>query len=132
MAVSGILEVRVVSPQAVVFEGEATGVVIPAWDGQVGILPGHAPLITLLGEGALAIDFPSGGSEELYVRGGVARVEGDRVTILSEAASLVLPEGAEGRSVWLDVETFERESEELEPRRVGAQPDLSTPGDPLA
>ena len=45
------LKVRVVSPERTVFDGEAAAIVAPMWDGQVGILPGHAPLLALIGAG---------------------------------------------------------------------------------
>lgn len=80
------LSVRVVSPSDVVFEGEAASLVAPAWDGKVGILPGHAPFLTLLGEGELAVDLPDGGSETFYVAGGIMKVEGGAVTVLTEYA----------------------------------------------
>ena len=57
------LGVRVVSPEKVVYEGRASSLVAPAWDGQVGILPGHAPFLALLGSGELTVDLPAGGSE---------------------------------------------------------------------
>lgn len=85
------LDVRVVSPEKVVFEGEAAGVVAPAWDGQVGILPGHAPLVALLGAGALDLDLPGGGSHRFHLAGGVIKVENDRVTVLTEFASVEPP-----------------------------------------
>ena len=55
------LHVRVVSPEELLFEGVAASVVAPAWDGKVGVLPGHAPMIALLGSGELSIDRPAGG-----------------------------------------------------------------------
>ncbi len=45
------LQVRVVSPDSVLFEGIAASVVAPAWDGKVGVLFNHAPMIALLGAG---------------------------------------------------------------------------------
>lgn len=80
------LTVRVVSPEEEVFSGESSSVVAPAWDGQVGILPGHAPFIALLGHGELVLDRPGGGSVRYYVAGGVLKVEGGRLTILTEYA----------------------------------------------
>lgn len=93
-----VLNVRVVSPQSVVFEGEAASLVAPSWDGQVGVLPGHAPMITLLGAGTLDVDLPGGGSHRFHVAGGVLKVVSDEVTVLTEYAGEeppeVLPEGA--------------------------------------
>ncbi len=86
------LNVRVVSPEKLVYEGTAASVVAPAWDGSVGILPGHAPMITLLGAGELAIDVPGGGSESFFVAGGVLKVEGQELVVLSEFASEERPE----------------------------------------
>ena len=86
------LAVRLVSPAAEVFRGEAASVVAPAWDGQVGILPGHAAFITLLGHGEMAVDLPGGGSEKYYVAGGVLKVEGNELTALVEYAGEGPPE----------------------------------------
>lgn len=86
------LEVRLVSPEEELFSGRSAGVVAPAWDGKVGILPGHAPMIALLGHGELAVDLPGGGSERWYVAGGVLRVEGEELTILTEYAGANPPE----------------------------------------
>ena len=77
------LTVSVISPEKSIFEGEADQVVAPAWDGQVGILRGHAPMMVLLGEGDLRIR--SGGQEErFFVSGGFLQVADDVVTVLSE------------------------------------------------
>lgn len=80
------LSVRVVSPEKIVFEGEASALVAPAWDGQVGVLPGHAPMLALLGAGELNVDRPGGGSDSFHVAGGVLKVERDNVTLLTEYA----------------------------------------------
>jgi len=86
------LSVRLVSPEKEVFQGEAAGVVAPAWDGMVGILPGHAAFITLLGHGEMAVDLPGGGSNRYYVAGGVLKVEGKILTALVEYAGDGPPE----------------------------------------
>ena len=49
------MRVTVISPESSMFDGEADAVVAPAFDGQVGILPNHAPFMTLLGEGTLTV-----------------------------------------------------------------------------
>jgi len=83
---AGPLNVRVVSPEKTIFEGEASAVVAPAWDGLVGILPGHAPMLALVGAGELSIEQPRGGSHIYHVAGGVLKVEKDQVTLLTEYA----------------------------------------------
>lgn len=86
------LSVRLVSPEEEVFSGDVASLVAPSWDGKVGILPGHAPFMTLLGHGELDIDRPGGGSRRYYVAGGVLKVEGNDVTILTEYAGEDPPE----------------------------------------
>lgn len=80
------LSVRLVSAEKEVFKGDAASVVAPAWDGMVGILPGHAAFITLLGHGEFSVDLPGGGSNRYYVAGGVLKVEGNELTALVEYA----------------------------------------------
>jgi F-type H+-transporting ATPase subunit epsilon len=80
------LEVRLVSPEKEVFKGQVSGVVAPAWDGMVGVLPGHASYITLLGHGEMAVDLPGGGTRRFHVAGGVMKVENNALTALVEYA----------------------------------------------
>jgi F-type H+-transporting ATPase subunit epsilon len=81
-----LLHVRVVSPDRIVFDGEGSAVVAPAWDGQVGILPGHAPMLALVGSGVLSVERVGGGSDAFHVAGGVLKVERNQVTVLTEYA----------------------------------------------
>lgn len=87
------MTVRVVSPESTVFDGEASSLVAPAWDGLVGILPGHAPLMTLLGAGELTLDIPGGGHELFFIGGGFMKVEKGEILILAEYAGKEPPEG---------------------------------------
>ena len=80
------LRVVVISPEAKVFEGEADMVVAPAWDGEIGILRGHAPLMALLGAGKLRVE-RAGATEHFVVEGGFLQVVDDVVTVLSEHAA---------------------------------------------
>ncbi len=86
------IELRLVSPVKTVFHGEVASLVISVWDGKVGILPGHAPYIALLGTGMLEADFPEGGSERFFIRQGVVKVEDDQVIGLSEYAASETPD----------------------------------------
>lgn len=81
-----MLTVSVISPEAVLFEGSTDSVVAPAFDGQVGILTGHAPMMTLLGKGELRLG--GGGSERRFrVEGGFLQVVDDTVRVVTERAS---------------------------------------------
>jgi F-type H+-transporting ATPase subunit epsilon len=82
---AGGLQVSVISPERVIFEGAADSVVVPAWDGELGILRGHAPLMALLGTGQIRIR--SGGrTERFQISGGFLQVVNNRVSVLSERA----------------------------------------------
>ncbi len=83
---AGTIHVRVVSPEKVVYEGDASALVVPAWDGQVGILPGHAPMLALLGAGELTVHVPGGNTQRYHVAGGILKVEAAGVTVLTEYA----------------------------------------------
>ncbi|MBA4157311.1 MAG: F0F1 ATP synthase subunit epsilon [Gemmatimonadetes bacterium] len=81
------LRVSVISPERTVYEGAADSVVAPAWDGELGIMRGHAPLMALLGEGQLRIR-RGGATERFHVAGGFLQVIDNRVTVLSERAEV--------------------------------------------
>ncbi len=83
------MHVTVVSPERAVFDGAADAVVAPAYDGQVGILPGHAPFLTLLGTGVLTVREGGGGgggsaSSRFQVSGGFLQVVGDSLRIVAD------------------------------------------------
>ena len=77
------MKVTVISPEAAMFDGEADAVVAPAYDGQVGILPHHAPFMTLLGEGSLKVR-RAGATTSFRVKGGFLQVVADRVRVVAE------------------------------------------------
>jgi F-type H+-transporting ATPase subunit epsilon len=79
-----MLKVSVISPESVLFEGETDSVVAPAYDGEVGILTGHAPLMALLGDGKLRLGSESG--RAFKVSGGFMQVLNDRVRVVTEKA----------------------------------------------
>lgn len=84
---AGVLAIQVLTPEGIVFQGEAVSLVAPAWDGRVGVLPGHAPFLTLLGEGPLAVRPKGERSVEFEIAGGVMKVEADNVAVLADRAS---------------------------------------------
>ena len=83
---AGQLTVSVISPERTVYEGTADMVVAPAWDGEIGILRGHAPLVILLGDGDLRVQ-SAGTVQRFHVAGGFMQVADDVVTVLSESAA---------------------------------------------
>ena len=81
-----MLTVSVISPERVLYEGEAESVVVPAYDGEVGILTGHAPLMTLLGRGVLRLSAAGGATRRFAVEGGFLQVVDDKVRVVTEQA----------------------------------------------
>jgi F-type H+-transporting ATPase subunit epsilon len=79
------MRVTVISPERSVFDGDAEAVVAPAFDGNVGILPRHAPFMTLLGRGELKIQ-QSGTAHRFSVDGGFLQVTGNTVRVVAEHA----------------------------------------------
>ena len=83
------MHVSVISAERSVFEGEADAVMAPAYDGLVGILPRHAPFMTLLGEGVVKIS--QSGTEtvttSLQVAGGFLQVASNVVRIVARSAA---------------------------------------------
>ena len=78
-----MLKVSVISPEASLFEGDASSVVAPAFDGEVGILTGHAPMMTLLGKGELRIE-GGAGARKFAVDGGFLQVIENQVRVVTE------------------------------------------------
>lgn len=85
-----VLHCVLTSPEGTIFQTDARSVVVPAVDGELGILPRHAPLIGLLGSGELRIEPASGkaggkeaGKVHYFLQGGFVEVLDDQVTILA-------------------------------------------------
>lgn len=79
------MRVVVISPEQSVFDGEADQVVAPAFDGEVGILPRHAPFMALLGRGVLTVRQGSS-SSRFDVGGGFVQVINDVVRVVAGSA----------------------------------------------
>jgi F-type H+-transporting ATPase subunit epsilon len=77
------LRVTVISPSAAAYDGEASSVVAPAHDGELGILYGHAPMVVLLGTGELKLRGP-GGDARFRVSRGFLQVVENAVSVLAE------------------------------------------------
>ena len=79
---------EIVSQDRMVYTGDADMVLLPGTDGEMGILPHHAPLLTTLKFGVIEVRL--GGEGAFFtVAGGVAEVQPDRVTVLADAAENV-------------------------------------------
>jgi F-type H+-transporting ATPase subunit epsilon len=80
------LQCTVVTPEGAILDLAADSVVVPAWDGEVGFLPGHARFLAKLGIGLLRVTH-EGRTEQMLVEGGFVQVADDRVTVLTDTAT---------------------------------------------
>ena len=80
------LQCRVVSAREEIYTGEISMLIATGSEGEVGILAGHTPLITLLKPGSMRIQLPDGSEEVIYVSGGVLEVQPKLVTVLADTA----------------------------------------------
>jgi F-type H+-transporting ATPase subunit epsilon len=82
------MRISVISPERTLYDGDATSVVAPAYDGELGILAGHAPMTTLLGRGTLRVT--RGADEQRFdIDGGFLQVVDDVVRVVTEKAQSV-------------------------------------------
>lgn len=82
------LQVELVAADRLVWSGEASMVIARTTEGDVGVLPGHAPMLSLLIEGVVDIRTPENETWVAAVASGFLSVAGDRVSILSEYAEM--------------------------------------------
>ncbi len=81
------LTLEIVTPEKLAYEDEVDSVVLPGVEGEIGVLPHHAPLVSMLGVGELRIR--KGGSEESFaIVGGFLQVRPDKVVVMAETADL--------------------------------------------
>ncbi len=104
------LHLEIVTPEKRAFEGDVDEVIVPGSEGELGILPHHAPLISALGQGVLRLR-RQGREEEFAIFGGFLQVRPDRVVVLAETADMASD---------IDMERAERARREAERVLEGA------------
>jgi F-type H+-transporting ATPase subunit epsilon len=80
------IQVDVVSAEEQIFSGQAKFVALPGEAGELGILPGHTPLITRIRPGAVRIEAENGDEEFVFVAGGILEIQPGVVTVLADTA----------------------------------------------
>lgn len=80
------LKVDVVNAEESLFSGDAEFVALPGIEGELGILPGHTPLITLIRPGLVRIHTNGNQEEEIFVAGGVLEIQPHHVIVLADVA----------------------------------------------
>jgi F-type H+-transporting ATPase subunit epsilon len=80
------INVDIVSAEGEIFSGEAAMVFVPGVQGEIGIAPRHAPLLTALKAGEVRVQTPDGEEHGFYVGGGMLEIQPQRVTVLADTA----------------------------------------------
>jgi F-type H+-transporting ATPase subunit epsilon len=87
---AGTFKFELVTPERMALSQDATQVLVPGVEGEFTVLPGHAPVISALRPGVIEVTLAEGGeTERIFVKGGFAEVDADRVTVLAERAMAV-------------------------------------------
>jgi F-type H+-transporting ATPase subunit epsilon len=107
------LTVEVVSPERVLYSGEADMLVCRTSEGEIAFLPGHVPFLGALGIGVVRSLLPEQGEQAVAVHGGFVEVANDRVIVLSDVAEL---------ADQIDVARAQRARQRAE-ERLNAEPD---------
>ncbi len=118
------VHVDVVSAEEQVFSGLAEFVALPGEVGELGILPGHMPLITRIKPGAVRLKLPNQAEEELiFVAGGLLEVQPGLVTVLADTAirGKDLDEAKAQDAKRLAEEAMQNKSSELDYARAQAE-----------
>ena len=115
---SGLLRVEIVTPERAVFAAEATEVLVPGIDGELGILPGHLPLFTTIRVGAMTVKTVDDGDRVFVIEGGFAEILPHSVIILtdscegSEEADMAIAQGMVEKAEKALNELHKKEEEE--------------------
>lgn len=103
------LTLEIVTPENRVYSDTVDTVVIPTVEGEIGVLPGHIPLLTQVDHGELLVT-KGNSTQRLAVSGGFAQISGDKVSVLAEHACS--EEGIDENSVEEAMKRAEKEMEE--------------------
>ena len=76
-----------VTPEQQVLDESCTQVILPAYDGEIGVLTDRAPLLAKLGVGVLRLDLPGGQKRAYFIDGGIAQMKDNRLTVLTTEAT---------------------------------------------
>jgi len=86
MANTATIHVDIVSAEGEIFSGTASMVFAPGSQGELGVAPKHAPLLTLLKAGEVRVQTPDGQEQQFFVGGGALEIQPNRVTVLADTA----------------------------------------------
>src|SRR3990170_7445550 len=104
---AGTFKFELVTPERMVISQDASQVVVPGVEGEFTVLPGHAPVISALRPGVVNATLADTRKVRVFVKGGLAEVGADRVTVLAERAIPV--EAMDAETVAAELQTAEAE-----------------------
>ena len=80
------LHFELVSPARLLFSGEVASVTLPGTEGEMGIYPGHSPILSTLKPGVVTVYKDGGSTDRIFVKGGMVEVNPQGLTLLAEVA----------------------------------------------
>jgi F-type H+-transporting ATPase subunit epsilon len=86
------IKLEIVTPEGLIFEGVAKSVTFPGSEGEFGVLPNHAALLTSLKAGVIDIELESGSKESVAINWGFVKVEETKTTVLADGAVAITGE----------------------------------------
>jgi len=81
------MQLQLITPEKILFKGDAAYISIPGSLGEFGVLDGHAPFVSTLKEGTVVVDLVSGEKKEFAVAGGIAEVTPEKCVLLVDVAA---------------------------------------------
>jgi F-type H+-transporting ATPase subunit epsilon len=104
---AGTFKFELVTPERMALSEDVGQVVVPGVEGDFTVLPGHAPVISALRPGIIDVTLPDAQKTRIFVKGGFAEIDADRLTVLAERALDV--EAMDAAAVARELEAAEAE-----------------------
>lgn len=81
-----LMKLEIVTPKCIIYDGEAKQVTLPGSEGEFGVLPEHATLVSILTTGIITIEMPNGTVTDVAINSGYVKVDESKVTCIVEGA----------------------------------------------
>lgn len=117
------LQVEIISAEGQLYSGQADMVIAPAIQGEIGVAPQHAPLLTVMIPGELRVNETNGEVKEFFVGGGVLEVQPNGVTVLADSADRAddLDEAAAQKAIAEAEEKLSNNNSDMEVAKAKAE-----------
>jgi len=81
-----LMKLEIVTPKGIIYDGEAKQVTLPGSEGEFGVLPEHATLVSILATGIITIEMPKGTVTDVAINSGYVKVDESKVTCIVDGA----------------------------------------------